>query len=141
MRPDGKISTPLVKDMVVAGLKPTDVAGKIETALSKYIRDPRVTVMVSNFIGDSSQQIRIIGNQGKPQAIPYREGMTLLDVMITVEGLSDFSAGDNTKLIRTVDGTQKQYTVKLDALIRDGDIEENRYLLPGDILIIPEAWF
>lgn len=141
VRPDGRISTPLVEDMVVIGLKPTEVARKIEASLAKYIRDPRVTVMVTSFAGDPSQQVRVIGNQGQPRAIPYREGMTLLDVMIIVNGLDEFSAGNKTQLIRTVDGKQVQYTVQLDALIRDGDISANRYMQPGDIIIIPEAWF
>jgi polysaccharide export outer membrane protein len=140
VRPDGRISSPLIDDLVVIGMKATDVAQKIEDILSVYIRDPKVSVIVSGFKGTSSQQIRVIGNATNPKVIPYRAGMTLLDVMIDVQGLSDFADGDNAKLIRRVDGKNKQYSILLDTLIRKGDIRENRALHPGDTIIIPEPW-
>ena len=141
VRPDGKISSPLITELEVTGLEAPVIAGLIESQLSQFIRTPRVTVIVSNFFGTIDQQIRVIGNATRPRVIPYRAGMTLLDVMIEVEGLSDFADGDNAKLIRKENGVSKSYIVKLDSLIRDGDISMNRIVLPGDTLIIPESSF
>lgn len=141
VRPDGRISSPLIDDMLVDGLKPTDVATLIEDQLGKYIRSPKVTVIVSGFQSTSNQQIRVIGNATNPATIPYRAGMTLLDVMIEVQGLSEFADADNAKLIRKENGKLKEYTVKLDSLIRGGEISHNRSVLPGDTIIIPESWF
>jgi len=141
VRPDGKISSPLIADLDVTGLEAPIIAGLIETELSQYIRTPRVTVIVSNFNSTVDQQIRVIGNATDPKVIPYRAGMTLLDVMIEVRGLSDFADGDNAKLIRKVKGVSKPYVIKLDSLIRDGDISMNRAVLPGDTIIIPESSF
>ncbi|ALS97648.1 XrtA/PEP-CTERM system exopolysaccharide export protein [Lacimicrobium alkaliphilum] len=141
VRPDGKITTSLVEDVVVSGKTPTQLARDLEQELSKYIRDPIVTVSMTGFSGPLSEQVRVIGEATNPQAISYQENMTLLDLMIAVGGLTEFAAGDNAKLIRVVDGTQREYSVRVDALVRDGDISNNVDILPGDILIIPETWF
>ena len=141
VRPDGRISSPLIDDLEVANLRATDVASLIESQLTTYFRPPTVTVIVSGFNSTSAQQIKVIGNATNPKTLPYRAGMTLLDVMIDVQGLSEFADGDNAKLIRKVNGKDTQYTVQLDSLIRDGDISKNRPVYPGDTIIIPEAWF
>ena len=141
VRPDGRISSPLIANLDVNGLEAPIIAGLIEAELSKFIRTPRVTVIVSNFNSTVDQQIRVIGNATEPKVIPYRAGMTLLDVMIEVQGLSDFADGDNAKLIRKEKGVSKTYIVKLDSLIRDGDISMNRAVMPGDTIIIPESSF
>ena len=141
VRPDGRISAPLVEELMVEGLTPAAVARKVEEVLSTYIRDPIVTVMVGGFVGAKSQQIRVLGNAVQPMSLPYSRGMSLLDVMIAVGGMNDFADGDNAQLIRLEKGTQKSYTVKLDSLVKDGMIAENRLLMPGDVLIIPETWY
>ncbi|MDY6827972.1 MAG: XrtA/PEP-CTERM system exopolysaccharide export protein [Pseudomonadota bacterium] len=141
VRPDGKISTPLVEDLEVSGITPTEMARKVEVVLSRYIKDPIVTVIAGGFIGPYAEQVRIIGAASAPQSLPYREHMTVLDVMIAVGGLTDFAAGNSTRLIRIEDGAQQEYRVRLEDLVRDGDISANVDLKPGDILIIPEAWF
>ncbi len=141
VRPDGRISSPLIDDLDVSNLQPVIVAKLIEDRLSTFIRTPRVSVMVSGFNSTVEQQIRVIGNATNPMTLPYRSGMTLLDVMIAVQGLSDFADGDNSKLIRKENGKSQQYIVELDSLVRGGDISKNRAVLPGDTIIIPEAWF
>lgn len=141
VRPDGKISTPLVEDLVAANKTPTELARDIEKALSKYIQDPVVTVMVTGFGGPFSQQVRVIGQAAKPQALQYREKMTLMDVMIAVGGITPFAAGNSASIVRVVDGQQQQFGVRLESLIRDGDISANVAILPGDVLIIPESFF
>ncbi|WP_210395012.1 XrtA/PEP-CTERM system exopolysaccharide export protein [Motiliproteus sediminis] len=141
VRPDGKVTTPLVEDVTVSGLTPTQVARKIEEKLSVYIKEPIVTVITDGFSGPYSEQVRIIGEASEPQALPYQEDMSLLDVLIAVGGLTEFADGNNATLIRIVDGVQQPYSVRLDDLITDGDISANADILPGDILIIPEAWF
>lgn len=141
VRPDGRISSPLIDDLAVAGLTPLDMSRLVEKRLSTYIRTPQVSVMVSGFNSTIGQQIRVIGNATNPMTIAYRDGMTLLDVMIEVQGLSEFADGDNAQLIRKEKGVSKQYTVELDSLIRGGDISRNRAVLPGDTIIIPESWF
>lgn len=141
VRPDGKITTSLVEDLQVSGKTPTALARDIENALGKFIRDPIVTVSVTGFSGPLSEQVRVIGEAASPRAISYTENMTLLDLMIAVGGLTEFADGDDAKLIRVVSGQQKEYSVKLNTLIKDGDISANVDILPGDILIIPEAWF
>jgi polysaccharide export outer membrane protein len=140
VRPDGRISTPLVEDLMALGRNPTDLARDIEKALAKYIRDPVVTVVVTAFQGPSSEQIRIIGEATRPQAIPYRQNMTLLDVMIQVGGLTDFADGNNAVLVRGKEGG-KQYSVRLKDLVKRGDISANVDVKPGDVLIIPQSWF
>jgi polysaccharide export outer membrane protein len=141
VRPDGKITTSLVEDIAVSGKTPNEIARLIEQELGKFIRDPIVTVSLNEFSGPFSEQVRVIGAATNPQAISYRENMTLLDLMIAVGGLNEFANGNGAKLIRVVNGEQKEYKVKIARLIKNGDIDANIDLLPGDIIIIPEAWF
>jgi polysaccharide export outer membrane protein len=140
VRPDGKISTPLVDDLVAIGKTPTELERDIEKALTKYIRDPVVTVVVSNFAGQVGEQIRVTGEATKPTILPYRQNMTLLDVMIAVGGLTDFADGNAATIYRAAEGG-KIYSVRLRDLIRRGDISANVDMRPGDILIIPQSWF
>lgn len=141
VRPDGKISTPLVEDMVAVGKTPTQLGRDIEKVLSKYVRTPIVTVIVTNFVGTFGAQIRVVGQAANPKALSYREKMTLLDVMIEVGGLAEFAAGNRATLVRRVNGTQKAFKVRLEDLVKKGDITANVAMQPGDILIIPEARF
>lgn len=141
VRPDGKITTPLVEDLSASGKTPTELAREIEKVLGAYIKDPIVTVTIGGFVGPYSEQIRIVGEAARPQTLSYRKDMTLLDAMIAVGGLTDFAAGNDAVVVRIVDGQQKQYNVRLEDLTKDGDISANGQLLPGDILIIPESWF
>ena len=141
VRPDGKVTTALVEDIDVSGKTPTALAREIEEALSKYINNPRVTVSVTGFQGPLSEQVRVIGEATNPKAVNYTEHMTLLDLMIAVGGLTEFAYGDNAKLIRVVDGRKQSFEINIDELIREGDISENVDMLPGDIVIIPEAWY
>lgn len=141
VRPDGKITTPLVEDLQAAGKTTTELARDIEKSLSKYIQQPMVTVIVTSFVGPYAQQIRVIGQAAKPQALAYRQGMSLMDVLIAVGGITDFAAGNKASIIRTVDGRRQQLPVRLQDLLRDGDISANVAVLPGDILVIPEGWF
>ena len=141
VRPDGMITTPLVEDLPVSGKTPSHVAREIEKALAKYIKDPMVTVLMTGFVGPYSEQIRVVGEAAKPQALPYRQHMTLLDVMIAVGGLTTYAAGNDATIVRMVDGKQRQFNVHIDDLIKDGDISANVDMLPGDTIIIPESWF
>ena len=141
VRPDGKVTTSLVEDVDVAGKTPSMLARELEEQLSTFINNPRVTVSVNNFAGPLSEQVRVIGEATNPRAISYTENMTLLDLMIAVGGLTEFANGNDAKLVRVVDGSQKTFSVNIDDLIRDGDITKNVDILPGDIVIIPEAWF
>ena len=141
VRPDGKISTPLVEDLDAANKTPSQLARDIEKALAKFIQDPIVTVIVTGFVGPYDSQVRVIGQAARPQALQYREKMTLLDVMIAVGGITDFAAGNKASIVRNVDGKQQQFRVRLESLIRDGDISANVEVLPGDILVIPESFF
>lgn len=141
VRPDGKMTTPLVEDLQASGKTPTQLARDIEKVLGSYIKDPIVTVTVNGFVGPYSEQIRVVGEAAKPQTLSYRQDMTLLDVMIAVGGLTDFAAGNDASVIRVVNGKQEQYAVRLEDLVKGGDISANGQLLPGDILIIPESWF
>ena len=140
VRPDGRISTPLVEDVPALGRNPAQLARDLEKALSKYIRDPVVTVIVNNFNGPTSEQIRVIGEATRPQAVPYRQNLTVLDVMIAVGGLTDFADGNKAVLVRGSDKGQ-QYSVRLGDLVRRGDISANIDMRPGDVLIIPQSWF
>ncbi len=140
VRPDGRVSVPLVEDLVCIGKDPTTLARDIEKALSKYIRDPIVTVEVTGFVGPYSEQIRVIGEAAHPQGIPYKQNMTLLDVMIVVGGITDFADGNSATLLRASDGN-KLYKVRLKDLLRRGDISANVDVKPGDVLIIPQSWF
>ena len=141
VRPDGKITTPLVEDLPASGKTSTQLARDIEQALSKYIQQPVVTVVVTGIVGPYTEQIRVIGEAAKPQALPYREEMTLMDVLIEVGGITDFAAGNKARIIRNVDGKQQQFSVRLDDLIRDGDISANVPMRQGDVLVIPESFF
>ena len=140
VRPDGRITTPLVEDIPALGRNPAELARDLEKALAKYIRDPVVTVLVTSFAGSSNEQIRIVGEAAKPQAVPYRQNMTLLDVIIMVGGLTDFADGNKAVLVRGSEKS-KQYSVRLGDLVRRGDISANVEMRPGDVLIIPQGWF
>lgn len=141
VRPDGKITTPLVEDLQAAGKTSTELARDIEKSLAKFIQQPVVTVVVTGFVGTYGEQIRVIGQATKPAALPYRRDMSLMDVMIAVGGTTEFAAGNRASLIRTVDGKQQRYNVRLDDLIKDGDISANMPMRPGDVLVIPESYF
>lgn len=141
VRPDGKITTPLVEDLPAAGKTSTELARDIEKALAKFIQQPVVTVIVTNFVGNFSEQIRVIGQATKPQALPYRRDMSLMDVLIAVGGVTEFASGNRASVIRTVDGKQQKFNVRLDDLIKDGDISANMPMRPGDVLVIPESFF
>jgi polysaccharide export outer membrane protein len=140
VRPDGKITAPLIEDLPALGKDPTTLARDIEKALSKYIRDPVVTVIVTSFNGPYPEQIRVVGEAQKPQALPYRQGMTVLDVMIAVGGLTDFADGNKASILRTSEGG-RQYSVRLKDLVKHGDISANVDVKPGDILLVPQSWF
>ena len=141
VRPDGMISTPLVEDMIAVGKTPTQLARDMEEVLAEYIKTPSVNIIVSGFVGAPADMIRVVGQSANPQAIQYREGMTILDVIIATGGLSEFAAGNRAKLVRKVNGVSVEYRIRLDDLINDGDIRQNILVQPGDILIIPEAYF
>ena len=140
VRPDGRITTPLVEDLPALGKDPTTLARDIEKALAKYIRDPVVTVIVTSFVGPYSEQIRVVGEAAKPQALAYQQKMTALDVMIAVGGLTDFADGNNARILRTSEGN-KIYSVRLKDLVKRGDVSANVDMKPGDVLVIPESWF
>ena len=141
VRPDGKISTPLVEDMQAAGRTPTELARAIETELSEYVRSPTVTIIVQQFVGEYDRQIRVVGQAAVAQALSYREGMTLLDVMIAVGGLSEFASGNRAKIIRSLDGQELTIKVRINDLLNKGKMEQNVRMMPGDVLIIPESVF
>ena len=141
VRPDGRISVPLIEDLTAAGKTPTALARDIESVLKQYVQDPIVTVIVTGFVGPFSQQVRVVGEATQPQALPYREKMTVLDVMISVGGLTEFAAGNRAVVVRQADGDEQAFRVRLDDLLRDGDVSANVALLPGDVLIIPQSWF
>lgn len=141
VRPDGRISVPLIEDLYVEGKNPSDLAREIESELAVYIQDPLVTVIVAGFVGTFPQQVRIVGEASQPRAIPYRANMTVLDVVIQTGGLTEFADGNNTTLVRVQGGEPMEYRVRLDDLLEDGDISANVALLPGDILIVPESFF
>jgi polysaccharide biosynthesis/export protein len=141
VRPDGRVSIPLVEDVVAIGKTPTALAREYEKRLAKYIKEPLVTVIVEGFVGPIPDQVRIIGEAAQPRALPYRADMTVLDAMIAVGGLTRYAAGNDSVLIRTANGEQTTYSVHLSSLIRDGDVSSNVALQPGDILIIPQRLF
>ena len=140
VRPDGKVAAPLVEEIVAQGKTSTQLARDVEVQLSKYVRDPVVTVLVTGFVGPYSEQIRVVGEAAKPQFLNYKKNMTLLDVMIAVGGLTDFAAGNSATILRTGDGG-KQYAVRLKDLIKRGDVSANVEMKPGDILVIPQSLF
>jgi polysaccharide export outer membrane protein len=140
VRPDGRISTPLVEDVLAAGKNPADLSREIEQLLARVIRDPVVTVVVNGFQGAFGEQIRIVGEATRPQSVPFRQNMTMLDVMIAAGGLTDFADGNGAVLVR---GSEKgkQYSVRLKDLLKRGDISANVDVKPGDIIIVPQSWF
>jgi len=141
VRPDGKITTPLVEDVIASGKTSSQLAREMEQRLALYVKNPVVTITVTRFVGRFSEQIRVIGEAAKPQSLSYRENMTLLDVLIDVGGLTEFANGNDARIIRNQQGKQRQFTVRLDDLVKQGDISANVDMMPGDILIIPESWF
>ena len=140
VRPDGKIAAPLVDELMAQGKTSIELARDVEKVLGKYVRDPIVTVLVTGFVGPYSEQIRVVGEAARPQALPYKNKMTLLDVMIAVGGLTDFASGNSATILRSSDGN-KQYSVRIKDLIKRGDVSANVEMKPGDILIIPQSFF
>lgn len=141
VRPDGRISTPLVEDLLAVGRTPTQLAREIEQVLAEFIRTPEVNVIVQQFVGTFGDQIRVLGQAGEPRSIAYRDRMTLMDVIIAVGGLTEFAAGNRSRVVRTVDGQTQQIRVRLDDLINRGELDQNMLMRPGDVVIIPEAVF
>jgi polysaccharide export outer membrane protein len=140
VRPDGRITSPLIEDMVAVGKTQAELAREIEERLKKYILDPTVTVLITQFVGNSQHQVRVVGQAARPAALPYRQGMTLLDVMITVGGITEFASGNRAVLIRQAEGN-KQYSVRLTDLLKGGDVSANVEVVPGDVVMIPEGMF
>ena len=140
VRPDGKVAAPLVEEIIAQGKTSTELARDIEKQLSKYVRDPIVTVLVTGFVGPYSEQIRVLGEAAKPQFLNYKKNMTILDVMISVGGLTDFADGNRATILRTSEGN-KQYSVRLKDLVKRGDVTANVEMKPGDILIVPQSLF
>jgi polysaccharide export outer membrane protein len=141
VRPDGRITTPLVEDLEASGKTSTQLARDIEKALSRYIQQPVVTVIVTGFVGTYDRQIRVIGQAARPQSLPYRTGMSLMDVLIAVGGITEFAAGNRASIIRDVNGTRQQFTVRLSDLLKRGDISADVPMRPGDVLVVPESFF
>lgn len=141
VRPDGKFTTRLVEDLEASGKTSTELARDIEKAYGEYVRQPVVSVIVNGFVGVPSQQVRVVGEATQPASVPYRKHMTLLDLMIAVGGMTEFADGNGSVLVRTEGGRQTSYDLRLDDLLRDGDISANLALMPGDIVIISESWF
>lgn len=143
VRPDGRISIPLVPDIDAAGRPPTRLARELEDRLRRYVIDPNVTVIVRSFVGTSAQQVRVIGEATQPRAIPYREGMTLLDVMIDARGLTRYAAGNRAEIVRrdSSDAPPQVIRVRLADLLRGGDMTQDIRMRPGDTLLIPQGWF
>lgn len=141
VRPDGKISTPLVEDMPASGKTASELARDIEMVLAEYIKTPKVTVIVTGFIGNATDQIRVIGQAGQPRSIPYTKNMSLLDVLIEVGGLSEFAAPRRAKILRRSGGEGKEIAVRPDLLLEKGDIRYDVKMRPGDVLVIPESRF
>ena len=140
VRPDGKISTPLVEDMVAVGKSPSELARDIEQVLAEYVRSPQVNVIVTQAASIFSQ-VRVMGRVMQPQALPYREGMTVLDAILAVGGVAEFAAPNRSKLVRTENGRQTETRIRLGRLLNDGDLDQNLPLLPGDVLLVPESRF
>lgn len=140
VRPDGKVSTPLVEDMVAVGKTPAELARDIEAVLAEYVKQPQVNIIVQNPVSRYSQ-VRVVGQVVRPSPVPYREGMTVLDAILEVGGLTPFAAGNRAKVVRTVDGQQQEIKVKVDDLVNKGDLSHNVALRPGDVLLVPESRF
>jgi polysaccharide biosynthesis/export protein len=141
VRPDGRISIPLVQDVVAYNKTPMELGGEIQQKLKQFVQDAEVTVIVQSFVGPFTQQVRVIGEASKPSAVPYRANMTVLDVMIQVGGLTKFAAGNRAVIVRRVNGEEHTYPVYIDSLINDGEVKYNAPMEPGDILIIPQTYF
>ncbi len=141
VRPDGRVSIPLIDDLQAAGKTATQVGNEIETLLAEYVQQPRVTVIVQQFVGPFGAQIRFVGDGVVAQAIPYRENMTILDAVITIGGLKEFASGNNARISRRNGNETNEFRVRLDDLLNDGDLDANIALQPGDIIIVPESWF
>ncbi len=141
VRPDGRISMPLIPDITAAGKTPSELGKALEARLKQYVQDPIVTVMVTSFVGPLNRQVKVIGEATEPQALAYRNNMTVLDVMIATKGLTRYAAGNRAVIVRTVDGQQQTFRVRLSDLLKDGDISQNVTMQPGDTLIIPQSWF
>jgi polysaccharide export outer membrane protein len=141
VRPDGRISMPLIPDIVAAGKTPTLLGNELEERLKEYVQDPIVTVMVTGFIGPFERQVKVVGEATEPTAIPYRDSMTVLDVMIATRGLTRYAAGNSAKIVRRNEGRLEEIPVRLNDLIKNGDICQNVEMQPGDTLIIPQSWF
>jgi polysaccharide biosynthesis/export protein len=141
VRPDGRISTPLVEDMVASGKTPTQLASDLEGSLKRFVKAPEVTIIVSNFSSTFDQQVRVLGEAQQPIALPYQAGMTVLDVMVAVGGLTEFAAGNRAVLIRGKGADRNSYRLRLDDLLRKGNISANVPMLPGDVVLIPESIF
>jgi polysaccharide biosynthesis/export protein len=141
VRPDGRISVPLVEDMPAVGKTPAQLSRDLEGKLKQYVQDPIVNVIVTSFNGPFAQQIRVVGEAAKPQAIAYRANMSLLDVMISVGGLTKYASGNRAVIVRQEDGKSKSINVRLSDLLKDGDVSANTRMMPGDVLIIPQSWF
>jgi polysaccharide export outer membrane protein len=140
VRPDGKVAAPLVDEIIAQGKTSVELARDVEKQLSKYVRDPVVTVLVTGFVGPYGEQIRVLGEAAKPQFLSYKKDMTILDVMIAVGGLTDFADGNRATILRTSEGN-KQYVVRLKDLVKRGDVSANVEMKPGDILIVPQSLF
>ncbi|MEQ9462262.1 MAG: polysaccharide export protein [Haliea sp.] len=141
VRPDGKFTTRLVEDLPASGRTSTELARDIEKAYGEYVRQPVVSVIVNGFVGIPEQQVRVVGEATTPSSVPYRQHMTLLDLMIAVGGMTEFASGNSSVLVRTHGGQQQSFSVRLDDLLKKGDISANLALMPGDIVIISESWF
>lgn len=140
VRPDGKISTPLVEDMVAVGKTPSQLARDVEAVLGEYIRSPQVNVIVTNPVSAFSQ-VKVIGQVANPQSLPYREGMRVLDAILAAGGLTEFAAGNRGKIVRKVDGKDTELRVKVEDLVNKGAMKQNLELRPGDVIVVPQSFF
>ncbi len=141
VRPDGKFTTRLVEDLEASGKTSTQLARDIEAAYGEYVKHPVVSVIVNGFVGVPEQQVRVVGEATQPTSVPYKKHMTLLDLMIAVGGMTEFASGNDSILVRNDNGSLGSYGLRLDDLLKDGDISANLNLMPGDIVIITESWF
>lgn len=141
VRPDGRISVPLIENVIAAGKTPSALGAEIEEILKEYVQEPKVTIIVTGFVGPFAEQIRIVGEATSPQAISYKKDMTILDAMIQVGGLTEYASGNRAVIVRKIDGQEHIYRVRLNDLLRGGDVGANVELVPGDVIIIPETRF
>jgi polysaccharide export outer membrane protein len=141
VRPDGKFTTRLVEDLPASGKTSTQLARDIEEAYGEYVKHPVVSVIVNGFVGVPNQQVRVVGEATEPRSVPYKKHMTLLDLMIAVGGMTEFAAGNQSVLVRNENNSLNSYSLRLDDLLKEGDISANLSLMPGDIVIITESWF